>query len=259
MTDEGTPQASPNLTDDEILKRADMINEARKLEQEEKERQIEEEKAKKAAEAERILKEQEAEKAAKLAEAERVKKEEEAKKAEELRRAHELVNADKSAKPKKKHTAAKIILAIVVILIIFCGLAIVSSSVTSTSASTSTSLPYTTHYTIYLPQGTTNIAGLSIMLTGDATQMMVTMPGMPTVTLSQGQSVTLGPNKITVTLFWGAWKIYEITYKTTGSYMGVSNENLVTFDTYIQTDKQIPESLLNAYLSLSGIKYTKAS
>ncbi|HJJ35852.1 MAG TPA: hypothetical protein O0X27_01605 [Methanocorpusculum sp.] len=251
MTDEVKTQTSPNLSDDEILQRAEMISEARKLEQEERQRQIEAENAQRLAEAERIKKEQEAE-------AERVRKEADARKAEELRRAHELVDEENAAKPKKKHTAAKIVVAIIVILLIVCGLALISCSVTTTPASTAASLPYMAHYTFWLPQGTTNVAGLSIMLTGDATQMMVTMPGYPTETLSQGQSVVLGPNRLTVSLFWGAWKIYDITYKATATYMGVSNENLATFDTYLNTDKQIPETMFNLYLSLCGVKYAKA-
>jgi len=258
MTDEGTPQTNPNLTDDEILKRADMITEARKLEQEEKQRQIEEEKARKAAEAERIRKEQEAETAAKLAEANRIKEEENAKKAAELKRAHELVDAEKAAQPKKKHTGAKIVLAIVILLIIVAGIAVVSHQITSEQVADGTSLPYQSHYTIWLPQGTTNIAGVEIYLLGDEKKMMATMSGMDTKTLEQGQSFTTNPYKVTVSLFWGAWKVYEITGKVQMTYKGISTDNLVTFDAIISTDKQIPEFLLNIFMSITGIKYANA-
>lgn len=241
MTDEGTPQTNPSLTDEEILKRADMINEARKLEQEEKQRQIEEEKARQAAEAERIRKEQEAQKAA------------------ELKRAHELVDAEKAAQPKKKkHTGAKIVLAIVVILIILCGLAVVSYSVTSVPVSSATPLPNTAYYTVWLPQGTTTIAGIDISLLGDATKLMVTMPGKATETLRQGDKIVVGPYMATLSLLWGAWKVYDITGSAELTYKGISTDNLITFDATVHTDKPIPTFLFNTFMSIAGIKYAAA-
>lgn len=223
MTDEKT---SPSMSDEDILQRAEMINEARKLEQEEKLRQ---------AEAERAA--------------------EEARKAEELKRARELVKADEKSRPKK-HTGLKVFLIIIAILIVACGVAVISLDVTSTDAPI-TPMPYQASYMVYLHQGDTYVAGTTISVVGDANQMMITLPGAPTSKIFEGDKLAIGTKKLVVTIFWKALQIYDCIYAADLTYMGVSTDNLVTFKTVISTNKQIPEWLMNIGFSLSGIKYAK--
>ncbi|HJJ31715.1 MAG TPA: hypothetical protein O0X97_05665 [Methanocorpusculum sp.] len=278
MPEETAPEAPVReLTDEEILKRADKINEAREKERQEELKRAEEvkkaEEARKAEElkrAEEIRRAEEAQKAAKIAEAERLKREEEAKKEEELRNARKLVNEDDAKKAaeakaaaanepkKKKHTGLKVVGIIVLLLIVFAGLCLVSCSFTSTPVSGTPSLSYTSSYTIWLPQGETTIAGQKITVVGTPNEMMITLPGMPAQKIEQGQTVKTNPATMSVYLLWGAWKVMDITYVASFTYKGTTTDGLVTFDTLIATDKQIPEFLLNIVLSMAGIKYQNA-
>ncbi len=219
MTEGGAPKAEASLTDEEILKRAEMINEARKFEEGEKIRQLEEENAARAGEAKRIKRQQEAE-----------------------------------APKKKKHTGLRVFIAIILVLFIICGIVVVSYNMTSNPA-TETAMPYSTAYTLWFPQGTSNFLGLDLRVMGDASQMMITMPGSPTVTVKQGQLFTIEPKKFVISFFWGGWKIVDLTYKVTMTYMGISNDNFVTINAVFTSNQVIPEWILNL---VPGIKYAKA-
>lgn len=264
------------LTDEEVLKRAEEINNAREQARQEELKRAEEvkkaeaeRKAEELKRAEEIKKAEEAQKAAKIAEAERLKREEEAKKEEELRNARRLVSEDEAKKaaeakaaavdePKKKHTGLKVFGVIILLLIIFAGVCVASSSFTSNPVYGTPTLSYISNYNVWLPQGTTTVAGQQVTVLGAADQMMITLPGMPAQRISQGETVRTNPATMSVSLLWGAWKVMDITYAASFKYMGVTTDGLVTFHTSIATDKQIPEFLLNVVLSMAGIKYQKA-
>mgnify|MGYP003315319885 CR=1 FL=1 len=207
---------------------------------------------------------------AKIAEAERLKRAEEEKKAEELRRARALVREDDAKKAaeakaaavdepkKKKHTGLKVFGVIILLLIIFAGVCVASGSFTSNPVYGTPTLSYISNYNVWLPQGTTTVAGQQVTVLGAADQMMITLPGMPAQRISQGETVRTNPATMSVSLLWGAWKVMDITYAASFKYMGVTTDGLVTFHTSIATDKQIPEFLLNVVLSMAGIKYQKA-
>lgn len=264
------------LTDEEVLKRAEEINNAREQARQEELKRAEEvkkaeaeRKAEELKRAEEIKKAEEAQKAAKIAEAERLKREEEAKKEEELRNARRLVSEDEAKKaaeakaaavdePKKKHTGLKVFGVIILLLIIFAGVCVASGSFTSNPVYGTPTLSYISNYNVWLPQGTTTVAGQQVTVLGAADQMMITLPGMPAQRISQGETVRTNPATMSVSLLWGAWKVMDITYAASFKYMGVTTDGLVTFHTSIATDKQIPEFLLNVVLSMAGIKYQKA-
>lgn len=264
------------LTDEEVLKRAEEINNAREQARQEELKRAEavkkaeaERKAEELKRAEEIKKAEEAQKAAKIAEAERLKREEEAKKEEELRNARRLVSEDEAKKaaeakaaavdePKKKHTGLKVFGVIILLLIIFAGVCVASSSFTSNPIYGTPTLSYTSNYNVWLQQGTTTVAGQQVTLLGAPDQMMITLPGMPAQKISQGETVQTNPATMSVSLLWGAWKVMDITYAASFKYMGVTTDGLVTFNTSIATDRQIPEFLLNVVLSMAGIKYQKA-
>ena len=264
------------LTDEEVLKRAEEINNAREQARQEELKRAEEvkkaeaeRKAEELKRAEEIKKAEEAQKAAKIAEAERLKREEEAKKEEELRNARRLVSEDEAKKaaeakaaaadePKKKHTGLKVFGVIILLLIIFAGVCVASGSFTSNPVYGTPTLSYISNYNVWLPQGTTTVAGQQVTVLGAADQMMITLPGMPAQRISQGETVKTNPAIMSVSLLWGAWKVMDITYAASFKYMGVTTDGLVTFHTSIATDKQIPEFLLNVVLSMAGIKYQKA-
>ncbi|HJJ26606.1 MAG TPA: hypothetical protein O0Y17_02390 [Methanocorpusculum sp.] len=265
------------LTDEEVLKRAEEINNAREQARQEELKRAEEvkkaeaeRKAEELKRAEEIKKAEEAQKAAKIAEAERLKREEEAKKEEELRNARRLVSEDEAKKAaeakaaavdepkKKKHTGLKVFGVIILLLIIFAGVCVASGSFTSNPVYGTPTLSYISNYNVWLPQGTTTVAGQQVTVLGAADQMMITLPGMPAQRISQGETVRTNPATMSVSLLWGAWKVMDITYAASFKYMGVTTDGLVTFHTSIATDKQIPEFLLNVVLSMAGIKYQKA-
>ena len=264
------------LTDEEVLKRAEEINNAREQARQEELKRAEavkkaeaERKAEELKRAEEIRKAEEAQKAAKIAEAEQLKREEEKKKEEELRNARRLVSEDDAKKaaeakaatvdePKKKHTGLKVFGVIILLLIIFAGVCVASCSFSSNPTYGTPTLSYTSNYNVWLQQGTTTVAGQQVTVLGAADQMMITLPGMPAQRISQGEIVRTNPATMSVTLLWGAWKVMDITYVASFKYMGVTADGLVTFHTSIATDKQIPEFLLNVVLSMAGIQYQKA-
>lgn len=238
------PSAPPSLSDEEILKRANMINEARKLEQEEMAKQLEMENAKKAAEAERI------------------RQEEELKKEDELRRARELVEADDAKKaanmpPPKKHTGVIVTVVILVLLIAIAGVGFISYSVTSTTTHDLYEYPHSTTYTFWLPQGSSNIFGIDVSVVGDAHKMMITYPGAPSMEITQGQTIQLGPYNLLASLFWGLIKPIKTQYKLSLTYQGISADNKITFKTTLKSSDVIPEWFLNIALTKSGISYQK--
>ena len=247
------------LTDEEVLKRAEEINKAREAARQEELKRAEE-----------VKRAEEAQKAAKIAEAERLKKEEEKKKEEELRNARRLVSEDEAKKAaeakaaaenepkKKKHTGLKVFGIIILLLIIFAGISVASSSFTSTPVSGTPTLSYTSNYNVWLQQGPTTVAGQQVTVLGAPDQMMITLPGMPAQKISQGETIRTNPATMSVTLLWGAWKVMDITYSASFTYKGVTTDGLVTFHTLIATDKQIPEFLLNIVLSMAGIQYRNA-
>lgn len=147
---------------------------------------------------------------------------------------------------------------IILLFIIFAGVCVASSSFTSNPIYGTPTLSYTSNYNVWLQQGTTTVAGQQVTLLGAPDQMMITLPGMPAQKISQGETVQTNPATMSVSLLWGAWKVMDITYAASFKYMGVTTDGLVTFNTSIATDRQIPEFLLNVVLSMAGIKYQKA-
>ena len=265
-----------DLTDEEIMERAKQINEARELERQEELRRAEavrkaeeERKAEEIRRAEEIHRAEEAQKAAKIAEAERLKRAEEEKKQEEIRRARELVREDDAKKaaaekeaaknqPKKKHIGLKIVLAIIIILIVIAGIGILSHGVITSDVAPGVTFPYQTSYNVWLPQGETSVAGLTFNAVGDDASVKFSIPGLSTQTVLKGQTVPPINHKLTLTLFWGAWKVMDINYSAELTYKGLTPENLLAFGAVIKTDRQIPEFLLDIGLSLSHIQYSKA-
>ena len=147
---------------------------------------------------------------------------------------------------------------IILLFIIFAGVCVASSSFTSNPIYGTPTLSYTSNYYVWLQQGTTTVAGQQVTVLGAPDQMMITLPGMPAQKISLEETVRTNPATMSVSLLWGAWKVMDITYAASFKYMGVTTDGLVTFNTSIATDRQIPEFLLNVVLSMAGIKYQKA-
>lgn len=271
------PPATLELSDEEVLKRAEEIRKAREA------AHLEELKR-----AEEIKKAEELKKAQAVAEAERIKRQEEEKKAEELRRAQELVRADeekkaaeaakaeelkeqarreaereaakeaKAEKPKKRHTGLKIFGIVILLLLILGVVAVVSSNVTITSLGTSESYSYATSYNVWLPLNQEfSIGGYKVIALSTADSMMISLGGV-TYPLSVGQVITIPDQMGALTIFWGNVELINVKYNVALTYLGVADNGQAAFKMIIASDKQLPETLIKFFLSMSGVTVSSA-
>jgi hypothetical protein len=245
------------LTDEEILLRAEEIRKSQEAK-----------KAEELKKAEEIRLAEEAKKAEELRKAEEIRKAEEAKKAEELRKAEELVQAEKERKareakshegeekkPKKSHKGLKIFGIILLLLIIFAGVVLISADV-SISGGTDKSYGYDTNYNVWIPlDKELNIGGYKVIALSPSSGnvMMISLGGV-TYPL-QVNSVTYVPDQIaTLTIFWGKVTVMKIQYEVALTYLGNTNNNEAAFRMLISSDRQLPEFIISLFLSSSGVK-----
>lgn len=276
------------LTDEEILKRAEDIKKTQEAK-----------KAEELKRAEEIKKAEEAKKAEELKRADEIKKAEEAKKAEELKKAEVLVNeeqarkaaeakkaqdaekasnlekevarlaAEKAAaeeaakkaaakdeqKPKKSHKGLKIFGILLLLLIIFAGVVVISADVTIT-AGTDKSYGYDTTYNVWIPlDKELNIGGYKVIALSPSSGsiMMISLGGV-TYPLTVNY-VTYVPDQIaTLTIFWGKVTVMKLQYEVALTYLGNTNNNEAAFRMLISSDRQLPEFIITFFLSSSGVK-----
>ncbi|MDO5845646.1 MAG: hypothetical protein Q4Q04_01860 [Methanocorpusculum sp.] len=271
------PPAETPLSDEEVLKRADEIQKAREAAHQEELRKAEE-----------LKRAEEVKKAEAIAEAERIKRLEDEKKAEELRRAQELVKADEAKKaeearkaeeikeqarreaekeaakkasaeaPKKKHTGLKIFGIIILLLAILGVVVVISSSVTITPLGADGSYSYATGYNVWLPLNQEfNVGGYKVIALSTADSMMVSLGGV-TYPLAVGEVISVPDQMGTLSIFWGNVQLISVKYEVALTYLGVAENGQAAFKMVIASDKQLPETLIKLFLSMSGVTVASA-
>ena len=216
--------------------------------------------------AEEIKTAQEAKKAEELRKAGEIKKAEEEQKAEELKRARDLVEAEEERKnekaqngdankevpAKKSHKGLKIFGIILLLLIIFAGVVFISADVTITAASDK-NYAYDTSYNVWIPlDKELNLGGYKVIALASGNDMMISLGGK-TSNLVVNQ-ITYVPDQIgTLTLFWGHVTVMQLQYEVALTYLGNTNANQAAFRMVISSDQQLPEFLISFFLSKSGV------
>ena len=222
--------------------------------------------------AEEIKTAQEAQKAEELRKAEEIKKAEEAQKAEELRKARELVTAEeeritenakkdldanKAVPAGKSYKGLKIFGIILIFLIIFAGIIIISADVNITGAPDK-SYAYDTTYNVWVPlDKELSLGGYKIIALSPSSgeNMMISLGGVtyPLVV----NEVTYVPDQIaTLTIFWGGVTVMQIQYDVDLTYLGNTDNKEAAFKMVISSNQQLPEFLISFFLSKSGVIVT---
>lgn len=279
MVDE-VPDAAPKveLSDDEILKRADEIKKAQEAK-----------KAEELKRAQELQKAEEARKAEEIRKAEEAKKAEEMKKAEELRKARALVEEDdarkaelkrkeeaekqeairqaemklkeekKDEKPKKKHTGLKIFIVILVLLVALVAVVAVSADVDFYPGDAGYSYPYSSTYEVWLPIGTeVNIVGYKITALSADDIMLINIGGVTYPPLVANQVIPITNQKAVLTIFWGNLQVMSIQYHVDMKYLGNTESGKEAYlKMQVLSDRPVPEMIVNHFIK--GISYRATS
>lgn len=269
MTDENTVKpdstSKSEISDDEILSRAQKINEERELERIKEEQRLEEERLAKEAEIARqkqleeekrleevakartLVEEDnkkredearaiEAEKQAEILRAEEAKRAAEAKKAAELEAAKKLVEEDKKKNPeKKKHTGLKVTLVILLVLLVAILVAIFSFGVdiTNNNSSGAINKENAAVHQIWLPLNkNVTIGNYFINSTQNVSNAISVTAGKvdgdaQTVVLQQNvPNNDIKDKHVIISLLWGLWKLQEFDVSINNMiYISTNNEN----------------------------------
>ena len=281
-----TDEPKSELTDDEILARANKINEERELARieaekraeeerlqkeaaEERQRQIEAEKRaeeiarakilvdeekKKAEEAERM---KEAEKQAEILKAEEAKRAAEAEKAAKLAEAKKLVAEDKKANPvKKKHVGLKIFLVIIALLIIAVLVGFFSFGVSVQDLSSSGAVTGGTNYDIWMTPGKEVVLGDYRILVNTTTDGLNVTSGTQQFTLTTGVPYNDMKDKhVAISFLWGKLVIQEFDMSIQKlTYTGVASDGNAHATALISKTKPVTgEFIFNMILGTRGI------
>lgn len=154
----------------------------------------------------------------------------------------------KEKQEKSKSRRRKIIGGIVLLIVLVLIVLVASSSVTVQSGTT-TNYPYITTYSVWFPIGEeVDISGHKLIALGDGNEMMFSIDkGTPTK-LIRGEPIVIGEQAATLTTLFGKIPVMTINYKVILEYQGNTAENQAYFKMLIQSDKSIPEFVVNFML-----------
>lgn len=154
----------------------------------------------------------------------------------------------KEKQEKSKSRRRKIIGGIVLLIVLVLVVLVASSSVT-VQPGTTTNYPYITTYSVWFPIGEeVDISGHKLIALGDGNEMMFSIDkGTPTK-LIRGEPIVIGEQAATLTTLFGKVPVMTINYKVILEYQGNTAENQAYFKMLIQSDKSIPEFVVNFML-----------
>ena len=281
-----TDEPKSELTDEEILARANKINEERELarieaekraEEErrqieaaaERQRQIEAEKRaeeiarakilvdeekKKAEDAERM---KEAEKQAEILKAEEAKRAAEAAKAAKLAEAKKIVAEDKKANPeKKKRIGLKITLTIILLIVLAALVGFISFGVTVQDLSSSGAVTGGTNYDIWMTPEKEVVLGDYRILVNTTTDGLNVTSGTQQYTLTTGVPYNDMKDKhVAISFLWGKLVIQEFDMSIQKlTYTGLASDGNAHATALISKSKPVTgEFIFNWILGTRGI------
>lgn len=280
MVDE-VPDASPKaeLSDEEILKRAEEIKKAQEAK-----------KAEELKRAQELQKAEEARKAEEIRKAEEAKKAEERKKAEELKKARALVEEDdarkaeikrkeeaekeaairqaekklkeenKAEKPKKKHTGLKVFIVILVLLAALIAVVAISADVNFYSGDAGYSYPYSSTYEVWLPIGKeVSIFGYKITALSADGIMLINIGGVTYPPLTENLVIPITNQKAVLSIFWGKLDVMSIQYHADMKYIGNTDSGKEAYlKMQVLSSRPVPEMIMNLFMP-NDISYRAAS
>ncbi|HJK77816.1 MAG TPA: hypothetical protein O0Y06_04900 [Methanocorpusculum sp.] len=153
----------------------------------------------------------------------------------------------KEKQEKSKSRRRKIIGGIVLLIVLVLVVLVASSSVTVQSGTT-TNYPYITTYSVWFPIGEpVDISGHKLIALSDGNEMMFSADGSVTK-LVRSDPIVIGEQAATLTTLFGKVPVMTINYKVILEYQGNTAENQAYFKMLIQSDKSIPEFVVNFML-----------
>ena len=166
--------------------------------------------------------------------------------------AQRLAAQESEQKLKEKHARSKSrrrkVIGGIILLIILVLVVLVASAGVSVQPGTTANYPYITTYSVWFPIGEpVDISGHKLIALSDGNEMMFSSDGSVTK-LIRNEPIVIGEQAATLTTLFGNVKIMTINYKVVLEYQGNTAENQAYFKMLIQSDKSIPEFVVNFML-----------
>lgn len=155
-------------------------------------------------------------------------------------------------KLKDKHARGKSrtrkVIGGIILLIILVLVVLVASAGVGIQSGGAASYPYTTTYEVWFPIGEpVAISGHNLVALSDSSEMMFSADGAVTK-LVRGQPLIIGEQSAALTTLFGKVHVMTINYKVILEYQGNTDAHRAYFRMIIQSDKSIPEFVVNFML-----------
>lgn len=161
--------------------------------------------------------------------------------------AEEAERKRKEKQVKSKSRRRKVVGGIILLIILVLVVLVASASVSVQPGATA-NYPYITTYSVWFPIGEpVEISGHKLIALSDGNEMMFSTDGSVTK-LVRNEPIVIGEQSATLTTLFGNVNVMTINYRVTLEYQGNTAENQAYFMMLIQSDKSIPEFVVNFML-----------
>jgi hypothetical protein len=148
---------------------------------------------------------------------------------------------------EKKSCRRKIIGGIIFLILLVLIILIASIGVSVQSGNT-TNYPYIATYNIWFPiDEPIDISGHKLIAFFDGNEMMFSSDN-DEMKLVHDEPITINEQTVTLTTLFDKILIITINYRITLEYQGNTTENLASFKMFVQSDKIIPEFIVDFVL-----------